>query len=293
MRQTWVVVRVKGVKYTHGVPYGQSLSLPENSNLMPIEQALLLFIVGLAAGVLSGMFGIGGGVVIVPVLIALLNFDQLQANGTSLAALLMPVGIFAVMAYYRKGKLGIAAAAWVALGIVFGGFAGAELAIGLPADTLKRLYGFFLLYVSWRFIEPRKLFKLVPAQATAPTPEEPPIVAWYVLAGVGVLAGVASGLFGIGGGLIIVPALMTLLRFDQHQAVGTSLAALLLPVALPAVISYYNAGKLDVGVAAMVALGLIGGAFVGAKIALSLPATTVKRIYGVFLVIMALRFIVG
>lgn len=260
---------------------------------MPVEQIILLFVVGLAAGVLSGMFGIGGGVVIVPVLIAVFNFDQLQANGTSLAALLMPVGIFAVLEYYRKGKLGISTAAWVAVGILFGGFVGAELAIGLPADTLKRLYGLFLLYVSWRFTEPRKLLNLIPQSATAPVPEAPPIVAWYVLIGVGLLAGVASGLFGIGGGLIIVPALMTLLRFDQHQAVGTSLGALLLPVALPAVVSYYNAGKLDLNVAFFVALGLIGGAFAGAKIALSLSANTVKRIYGLFLFIMALRFIFG
>lgn len=260
---------------------------------MPVEQAILLLVVGLAAGVLSGMFGIGGGVVIVPILIALLNFDQLEANGTSLAALLMPVGIFAVIEYYRKGKLKISTAAWVAFGLIFGGFVGAEIAIGLPAQTLKQLYGLFLLYVSWRFTEPRKLLKLVPPTPKTEESAEEKTVSWPVLFGVGLLAGVASGLFGIGGGLVIVPALVTLLRFDQHRAVGTSLGALLLPVALPAVLSYYDAGKLDLGVAVLVALGLIGGAFVGAKIALSMSAATVKRIYGVFLLIMGLRFIFG
>lgn len=263
---------------------------------MPIEQALALLALGVAAGILSGMFGIGGGVVIVPALITLFSFDQLAANGTSLAALLMPVGIFAVLAYHRAGKLNITTAAWIAIGLIFGGFAGAELAISLPATTLRQLYGFFLLYASWRFIEPRKLWQRYRSTAAPPTPaagEMTVDIAWYYLLLVGLIAGVASGLFGIGGGLIIVPALVTFLRFDQHKAVGTSLAALLLPVALPAVLSYYDAGKLDLGVAVFVAAGLVVGAFIGAKIALGLPAATVKRIYGVFLFIMALRFIFG
>lgn len=261
-------------------------------------QAVTLLILGIAAGVLSGMFGIGGGVIIVPALILLFGFDQLEANGTSLAALLMPVSIFAVWQYYRAGKLQIPVAAWIAVGLIFGGFIGAELAIGLPAATLKQLYGFFLLYAAWRFIEPRKLWAgyrgtSPPAPPKAVEEEKPLNLAWYYLLLVGLIAGVASGLFGIGGGLVIVPALVTLLRFDQHRAVGTSLAALLLPVALPAVLSYYNAGKLDLGVAFFVALGLVAGAFAGAKIALGLTPATVKRLYGIFLLIMGLRFIFG
>jgi uncharacterized membrane protein YfcA len=100
-------------------------------------------------------------------------------------------------------------------------------------------------------------------------------------------------LFGIGGGLLIGPALITFLRFDQHRAVGTSLAALLLPVSFPGVYTYYTAGQLDIGIAAIVALGLLGGAFAGAKIALGLTPTAVKRLYGLFLLIMGVRFIFG
>ncbi|MBZ0289332.1 MAG: sulfite exporter TauE/SafE family protein [Anaerolineae bacterium] len=116
-------------------------------------------------------------------------------------------------------------------------------------------------------------------------------VQWYILLVLGLGAGVLSGMFGIGGGVIIVPALVALLHFDQKQAVGTSLAALLLPVSLGAVISYYQSGLLDLVVAVLVALGLVGGAFAGAKIALSLPSVTVKRLYGIFLLFVALRFI--
>jgi hypothetical protein len=259
-------------------------------------QVVTLLILGMMAGILSGMFGIGGGVVIVPALIALFGFTQLQANGTSLAALLMPVSIFAVLQYYRAGKLQISVAAWVALGLIFGSFAGAQLAISLPAETLKQAYGFFLLYASWRMVEPRKLwasYKGVSVVAKPAEDQTPPTLAWYYLVIIGVIAGIASGLFGIGGGLVIGPALMTFLRFDQHQAVGTSLAALLLPVAFPGVYSYYVAGQLDLSVAAIVAGGLLVGAFGGAKIALGLSASRVKQLYGVFLLFMGLRFIFG
>src|SRR5262245_28496989 len=116
-------------------------------------QAVTLLILGAVAGVFSGMFGIGGGGICFASVFFFFGFDQLQANGTSLAALLMPVSIFAVLQYYRAGKLQISVAAWIALGLLFGGFIGAELAIGLPAATLKQLYGFFLLYAAWRFIE--------------------------------------------------------------------------------------------------------------------------------------------
>jgi uncharacterized membrane protein YfcA len=91
--------------------------------------------------------------------------------------------------------------------------------------------------------------------------------------------------------LIIVPILVALLHFDQKLAVGTSLGALLLPVGAGAVYSYYQAGMLDIPAAAFVALGLVGGAFIGAKIALGLPEKTIKRLYGIFLFIVALRFL--
>jgi uncharacterized protein len=259
------------------------------------EQWIALLIVGLVAGVASGMFGIGGGLVIVPALTVLLGFELKTAVGTSLAALLMPVSLFAVIAYHRAGKLKIMTAMWVAFGLIFGARVGAEIALGLDTRILQQLYGVFLLYMAWRFAEPRKWW--AEYRSGAPVAKEPDetltSVAWYILLGVGLGAGVLSGMFGIGGGVVIVPALVTLLRFDQKQAVGTSLASLLLPVSALAVISYYQDGKLEPAVALFVALGLVVGAFVGAKIALGLPSVTVKRLYGIFLLLTGLRFILG
>lgn len=260
-----------------------------------MEQVIPLLILGLFAGILSGMFGIGGGVVIVPVLVTLFGYELYRAVGTSLAALLLPVGILAVIQYYRAGKLRIRTSALVALGLVVGAYFGAQLALGLPVSTLQRLYALFLLYASWRFAEPRKW--LAEIRSTEPpktvTPEPTRSVDLWVLLLLGFGAGIISGLFGVGGGIVIVPALVGLLRFDQKEAVATSLGALLLPVGLPAVITYYNNNAFDIATAAVVAVGLVFGAFGGARLTLRLPSTTVKRLYGIFLLLVALRFIFG
>jgi uncharacterized protein len=273
------------------------------------EQWLLLLAVGLVAGVLSGMFGIGGGVIIVPALTIFLGFEIVEATSTSLAALLLPVGTFAVIAYHRAGLLKFQSSALVALGLLTTSWFGATLAIGLPGDTLKQIYGVFLLYVSWRMMEPRKVYGEVQdrrallattAGTTAPPPTntdesvpELPDVPWYVILIVGLVAGVASGMFGIGGGAVIVPALVVFLKYPQKLAVGTSLGALLLPVGLPGVLAYAGEDVLDLPVAAFVAVGLLIGAVFGAQIALGLPSKTIKRMYGVFLLLVALNFILN
>ncbi|HVU14502.1 MAG TPA: sulfite exporter TauE/SafE family protein [Phototrophicaceae bacterium] len=255
---------------------------------------IALLILGVAAGILSGMFGIGGGVVIVPILTTFFAFELRTATGTSLATLLLPLGIFAVIAYYRAGKLKIPVAVPVAAGLVIGSWIGANVAFALPTKALQIVYGCFLIYASWRFLEPRKWLAEIQHRALpAPPTEGATNGRWYLLVLVGVIAGVAAGLFGIGGGLVIVPVLITFLHFDQRSAVGTSLGALLMPVSLPAVITYYESGKVLIATAVMIGIGLIFGAFAGAKIALGLSPATVKRLYGIFLVVVALRFILG
>jgi len=260
------------------------------------EQLFLLIAIGLVAGVMSGMFGIGGGAIIVPALIIFLGFSQKEANGTSLVALLLPVGILAVLAYYKEGKLRWKAAGMVALGLTGGAWFGAATAIDMNPFLLERLYGAFLLYMAWRYMSPRKWWKEVRGIANEKVKEhtetdtDSPRVLLMCLA-IGLVAGVSSGLFGIGGGAVIVPALMALLAFDQKLATGTSLGALLLPVGLPGVAAYYQAGELDLATAAPLAVMLLIGAVFGAKLALGLPTKTVKRLYGVFLFIIGIRFL--
>lgn len=110
--------------------------------------------------------------------------------------------------------------------------------------------------------------------------------------GIGLVAGVLAGLFGIGGGLIIVPALVILLRFTQVSATATSLVALLAPVGLGGVYAFYQAGKIDatnIKQGLLISLGMFVGSFFGAKIALGLPDYMLKRAFCIFLLVVAAR----
>ncbi len=111
---------------------------------------MLLLILGLAAGVLSGLFGIGGGVIIVTALVLVGRMPILQATGTSLGALLLPVGLLGAMEYHKRGLLDVKASALIALGIFLGVWFGAKLAIGTPAATLQRLFAVFLMVLAVR-----------------------------------------------------------------------------------------------------------------------------------------------
>lgn len=105
----------------------------------------------------------------------------------------------------------------------------------------------------------------------------------------GLLAGVFAGLFGIGGGLLIVPALVFFARMPIHVAIGTSLGALLLPAGLLGALVYYRAGNLNVRAALIIAGGLFLGAYLGAQIAHELKGATLTRLFAVFLVFVAVR----
>jgi uncharacterized membrane protein YfcA len=107
-------------------------------------------LIGLAGGVLSGLFGIGGGVVIVPLLILFAGLSARQAAGTSLAALLLPVGLLGVLEYWRAGLIDVQLAAVVAVGILVGAFLGARLAIGLPDEVIQRAFGVLLVVIGLR-----------------------------------------------------------------------------------------------------------------------------------------------
>jgi uncharacterized protein len=109
----------------------------------------------------------------------------------------------------------------------------------------------------------------------------------------GVVAGVLSGLVGIGGGVIIVPALIFFFGLTQHAAQGTTVAMLVLPVGALAAWVYYRQGFVDVSVAALLAAGFFVGSLAGARIAVALPATALEKIFGVMVVLIGVKMIVG
>jgi uncharacterized membrane protein YfcA len=249
-------------------------------------------LVGAAAGVFAGLFGIGGGIIIVPSLILLAGFPLVKATGTSLAAILLPVGILGVVAYSKARIIDLRASAFIAAGILTSVVVGAWLANTLPVDLMRKFFAAFCLYVSWNFIDPlRRIQGLLGREvASRPEPASSPRPSAYALVGVGLLAGIMAGMFGIGGGNIIVPLLTLALHYPAKRAIATSLGAILFPFGLPGVLYYYNAGTLDLGAAAWIALGLFLGTVFGARITISLPSKTVKLLYGLFLVFVAVRF---
>jgi len=109
---------------------------------------ILYVLIGLLAGIASGLIGIGGGVVIIPALVYLFGLTQHQAQGTTLAILIPPIGLLAAWTYYKCGYVNLTIAAFVCLGFFIGGFFGARLATGLPTQVLRKVFGSAMLLIS-------------------------------------------------------------------------------------------------------------------------------------------------
>ena len=119
---------------------------------MNVSTILGLLLIGLASGLLSSMVGIGGGTVIVPALVFLLAMSQKTAQGTSLAMLLPPIGVFAVMNYYKAGYVDFKVAAILIVAFVVGSYFGSKVALNLEETTLKRIFGAFMLIIAIKYL---------------------------------------------------------------------------------------------------------------------------------------------
>lgn len=108
----------------------------------------LYIILGLVAGTLSGMFGIGGGTILIPGLVFLAGLTQHEAQGTTLAIMLLPIGLLAVMKYYHSGHVHLYAAVFICLGFLIGGLLGASIAESISSLLLKKAFGVFLLLIA-------------------------------------------------------------------------------------------------------------------------------------------------
>ncbi|MCB0480262.1 MAG: sulfite exporter TauE/SafE family protein [Flavobacteriales bacterium] len=119
---------------------------------MKVQEILVLLLIGFTAGLLSGMFGIGGGVIMVPALVIFMGMNQHNAQGTSIALMLLPIGILAAHNYYKAGSLNIKYGLIIAFAFVIGGYFGSKFSLGISEPVLKRAFGVLMLIISVKII---------------------------------------------------------------------------------------------------------------------------------------------
>jgi len=119
---------------------------------MNTETILILIVIGLAAGTLSGLVGVGGGIIIVPALVFFLGFSQQAAQGTSLGLLLLPAGILAVINYYKQGFIDLKVVGIMCAAFVFGGWLGSKLALSMSQEVVKKIFAVVLFYTAFKMM---------------------------------------------------------------------------------------------------------------------------------------------
>jgi uncharacterized membrane protein YfcA len=249
--------------------------------MTPLE-VVLAVLSGLGAGVLSGLFGIGGGTVMTPAVQALLGAPPIIALATPLPAI-FPTALTGAWTYRQGGELDVRAAMWIVGPGIVGAVAGAALTDVIDTD---------LLLIVTALLLAREAVKILQGAARRETPGEASDGTPAQLAGIGLAAGFVSGLLGVGGGIIIVPLLTGILRMPLKRALGTSLLAIVVLV-IPGTIVHAALGHIDWAIFAALTVGAVPGARIGARIALGTRERTLRLLVGSFLLIVALAYGAG
>lgn len=237
-----------------------------------------MFLLGAVSGTLGGMMGVGGGTILVPLLVYVLHEEQHQAQGTSLAFIIVSA-LVAAGTYYTFEHLDLPVALYLILGAVPGVILGARLAAVTPGPRLRVAFGVVMALTAIRLIAapPHGVTGAVPWPATA-----------HAL--LGLVVGVSAGLLGIGGGAILVPVLVLGENIDQHVAQGISFL-MIVPVGIVGMVSYARQGKLSSrGLPTLLAGGAVG-AFAGSLLAHRIQSPTLTRLFALLLLAMAAQMI--
>lgn len=242
----------------------------------PARFVIWCITIGLAAGLLSGLFGVGGGTVIVPLLVLLLGFDHRQAAGTSLAAI-VPTALAGMATYAVSGSVAWLAAILLAAGAVVGAQIGTWLLVRIPQNALRWGFVGFLLVVIVM------LFVVVPAR------DAELAVTWWtgsMLVLLGVVTGILAGLLGVGGGVVVVPALIMLFGTSDLIAKGTSLL-MMIPTAISGTIGNLRRNNVNVRAALLVGLSACTTSALGAWLASLIDPLTGNILFAIFLCFIA------
>lgn len=245
---------------------------------------LLILMMGLLAGILAGMLGIGGGVILVPSMVYLLHYDQHLAQGTSLFILLLPLGLGGLRQYWKDRSVDVRAGIICATGFLLGGYLGAKIAVPMASDILKACFGGFLIFSAimlWR----KSTRKSKDEVAREKAPRTTLVRAAAILLTSGA-CGVGAGMVGISGGVLLVPLLGLLFGFSQHRAQGTSLLALLPPTGLLAFLTYWKAGYVNWHTGVLLIPGVFMGGIVGGILASRLNPSRMRQVFAVMMFVL-------
>jgi uncharacterized membrane protein YfcA len=237
--------------------------------------------IGLAAGLLSGLFGVGGGTVIVPLLVLLLHYDQRRAAGTSLAAI-VPTASVGVISYAVSGSVAWIPALLLAAGAVVGAQIGSWLLARIPQNVLRWGFVAFLVVVIVM------MFVVVPSRDAV---FELTVGSGIGLVALGVFTGVMAGLLGVGGGVIVVPVLMIVFQTSDLVAKGTSLL-MMIPTAISGTIGNVRRGNVDLLAAVLIGLAACTTTALGAWIATLLTPFVANILFAAFMTFIAAQMAV-
>jgi uncharacterized membrane protein YfcA len=237
-------------------------------------------VLGLVAGFLGGLFGVGGGILIVPALVLFLHMDQRLAHGTSLAAVL-PIAIASLIGYTLADKVDWPVGALLAIGAVGGAVIGTHILHVLPQRVLGYVFAGFLLLTAIR---------LVVDHASALGRSELTVGRAGVLVLIGLVTGILAGLLGVGGGIVMVPAMIVLFGIPAVVAKGTSLAVIV-PTAVMGTWRNRTKHNTDLHIAAVVGVAGIVSAFAASQVSVGLSETTSNVLFALLLTVVAVRML--
>ena len=246
---------------------------------------LLVLLLGLVVGILVGLLGIGGGVVLVPAMVYLLHYDQHLAQGTSLFILLPPIGLGALLQYWKSDQVDLRAGIYCAVGFLLGGYGGGRIAVPMASRHLQGIFGCFLMLSAvllWRKTRGTPTPVSVGSQITSQN-----LLRSLGIFLIAAFCGVAAGMVGIGGGVLLVPLLGLLFGFGQHRAQGTSLVALIPPTGLLAFLAYAQVGYVSWTTGLLLIPGVFVGGILGGKLSRRLNSVRMRQVFA------ALMFVLG
>ncbi|MCX7605642.1 MAG: sulfite exporter TauE/SafE family protein [Bacteroidia bacterium] len=257
--------------------------------MVTIENVGVGLLLGVVSGLLSGLVGIGGGTIIIPLLVFLLGYSQHVAQGTALLAFAFPVFGWAAWNYYKHGRVDWRLALGVAGGIGIASFFAARWVQALRNDLLTQIFAFFLIGTAiWQFWRAGRSFSLVSSAGR----ERGSFGKVFLGLAIGMIAGALKGLTGLGGGVVIVPLLIWLGRLDQHTAQGTSLLTMTLPVSFMAVIPYWEKGNIEPWTGLAVAAGLLIGSAISSRFAQQIAGAHLARLFSTVIFIIGIILLV-